>query len=149
MSLLLSLFLFLIFPLTHSFSISFIIIFIFIFLIFPPLFLFSSFFHLYFPPLFSHISPIFLTQLTSWKASKWLLRQNIPLPPEDTLLLKSQKRIQELEALLSMKDDEIKIIRNTRYEDLEPQVILDRVRDAKGTYNKFVKLIYFAFSIFS
>ena len=31
-----------------------------------------------------------------------------------------------------MKDNEIKIIRNTRYEDLEPQVILDRVRDAKG-----------------
>ena len=39
---------------------------------------------------------------------------------------------QELEDMLALKDNEIKVIRKKRYEELEPQVIIDRVKDAKG-----------------
>ena len=73
-------------------------------------------------------------QITFWKASKWLIRQNIPMPAEDSMLFKSQLRIKELEEILRLKDIEIKTVRKKRFDQLEPLIILDKVKDAKGTY---------------
>jgi len=66
------------------------------------------------------------------KASKWLIKQNIPLPPEDQMLYDAQQKIRQLELALKEKEKEIKAIRKKRYEDLEPEVIKDRVTNAKA-----------------
>jgi hypothetical protein len=71
------------------------------------------------------------SQVTTWKVSSWMVRQNIPMPIEDNLLHKSYLKIKELEEALKSKDSEIKDIRKLRYDELEPQVILDRVKNAK------------------
>lgn len=70
------------------------------------------------------------TGTTFWKATPWLIRQEVPMPAEDQQLLKSYLRIQELESQLAAKDDEIKQIRKATYEELEPQVLEDRVKKA-------------------
>ena len=72
------------------------------------------------------------TQQTFWKASKWLIKQDLPMPPEDNMLYKSYLKIKQLEELLKMKEDEIKEVRLKRYEELEPEVLLDRVASAKA-----------------
>jgi hypothetical protein len=59
------------------------------------------------------------TSQTSWTASTWLLRQNLPLSPEDQALYESMQRIKELEAKLREKDQEIKDVRQKRFEELE------------------------------
>lgn len=66
------------------------------------------------------------TQVATWNASYWLLRQEIPMPNEDSLLFQSQQRIRELEAMLKKKDDEIKATRAKRFEELEPLVLRDK-----------------------
>ena len=33
---------------------------------------------------------------TTWKASKWLIKQNIPLPPEDQMLYDAQQKVSSL-----------------------------------------------------
>lgn len=72
------------------------------------------------------------TQQTSWKASPWLMRQEIPMPPEDQMLYNSAQKIKELEAMLKQKEKEIKDVRKKRYEELEPLVLQDRVANAKS-----------------
>ena len=72
-------------------------------------------------------------QITFWNASKWLVRQNVPMPEEDSLLFRSQLRIKELEEILRLKDIEIKSVRKKRFDQLEPLVIQDKVNHAKGT----------------
>lgn len=72
------------------------------------------------------------TDKTSYNVSNWLVRQNIPLPAEDQLLYDSQLKIKELEEKLRQKDREIVEIRKQRYEELEPQMILDKVTAAKS-----------------
>lgn len=71
------------------------------------------------------------TQQTSYAASQWLQRQNIDMPTEDSLLLQSQLRIKELERQLAEKNAELKAVRKKRYEDLEPEVIQDKIKDAR------------------
>lgn len=71
------------------------------------------------------------TQKTFWNASPWLLRMQIPMPAEDQMLHESQQRIIELEMLLKAKDEEIAEVRAKRYEELEPEVIKDKVRNAR------------------
>jgi hypothetical protein len=66
------------------------------------------------------------TQVATWNASKWLLRQEIPMPNEDSLLVQSQQRIRELEDMLKKKDEEIKATRVKRFEELEPLVLRDK-----------------------
>lgn len=72
------------------------------------------------------------TQTTSWTVSPWLLRQDIAMPPEDLAQFESKLRIRELEAQLAAKDLEIKEIRRKRFEELEPEVIRDKVENAKS-----------------
>lgn len=68
--------------------------------------------------------------LTFWKASRWLTRQQIPMPYEDQMMYNQYLKIQELTKLLSQKDNEIKEVRKKRYEELEPEVLADRVKNA-------------------
>jgi hypothetical protein len=72
------------------------------------------------------------TQQTTWNVSPWLERQEINMPPEDQMLYSSQQRIRELEEQLRMKDQEIKDVRKKRFEELEPEVIRDKVKNAKS-----------------
>lgn len=72
------------------------------------------------------------TQKTTWKVSKWIIKQEVPLPPEDVMLYKSNQKIKELEEKLKVKEQEIKQVRKQRYEELEPLVIADRVKNAKA-----------------
>lgn len=72
------------------------------------------------------------TQKTTWNVSKWLVKQNLPLPPEDQMLYDSTMKIKELEEKLKEKDKEIKEIRKKRYEELEPEVIKDKLANAKA-----------------
>lgn len=72
------------------------------------------------------------TEKTSYTVSKWLLNQHIDMPKEDQLLLQSYLKIKELEKKLLEKDNEIKNIRLKRYEELEPEVIKDKVKTAKN-----------------
>lgn len=72
------------------------------------------------------------TKRTFWKASKWLTKQEIPLPPEDDMILKAQQKIRELEEKLKQKEQEIVEVRKKRYEELEPEVLQDRVVNAKS-----------------
>lgn len=71
------------------------------------------------------------TNETTYDASNWLKSQNIDMPTEDKLLLQSQLRIKELEKKLAEKEQELKEVRRKRYEDLEPEVIQDKIKDAK------------------
>lgn len=72
------------------------------------------------------------TQKTFWKASPWLVRMQIPLPAEDQMLYESQQKIKELEALLRAKDEEIMKVRQKRFEELEPEVIKDKLMNARA-----------------
>lgn len=71
------------------------------------------------------------TKQTFWNSSKWLIKQDIPMPPEDQMLYKSQLKIKELEKKLLEKEKEIVEVRFKRYEELEPEVLKDRVKNAK------------------
>lgn len=71
------------------------------------------------------------TQRTFWNASPWLVRMQVPLPPEDQMLHESQQKIRELEALLKAKDEEIVKVRAKRFEELEPEVIQDKLMNAR------------------
>lgn len=73
------------------------------------------------------------TKETAWSVSKWLLRMDIPLLPEDQMLYESQKRIKELELVLKAKDEELARVRKKRYEELEPLVIQDKLENAKAS----------------
>mmetsp|Transcript_923 Transcript_923/g.920 ORF Transcript_923/g.920 Transcript_923/m.920 type:complete len:505 (-) Transcript_923:48-1562(-) len=72
------------------------------------------------------------TNETSWTASQWLLKQNLPLPPEDQALYESMQRIKELEAKLREKEQEIKDVRQKRFEELEVEVVKDKLRSVKA-----------------
>ena len=72
------------------------------------------------------------TDVTSWKASPWLVKQDIPMPPEDNQLYSAMQRIKDLELALKDKEKEIKDVRKKRYDELEPKVLEDRVRNAKN-----------------
>lgn len=72
------------------------------------------------------------TEVTSWKASPWLVKQDIPMPPEDNQLYAAMQKIKDLEAALKDKEREIKAVRKKRYEELEPKVLEDRVKHAKN-----------------
>lgn len=71
------------------------------------------------------------TETTSYTVSSWLARQEIPLPPEDQLIYEAYQKIKDLEAQLKSKDQEIKDVRKKRFEELEPEVLLDKVSNAK------------------
>ena len=71
------------------------------------------------------------TEKTSWKASLWLVRQEIPMPPEDMQLYTAKQKIKELESQLGKKDKEIKEVRILRFEELEPKILEDRVKNAQ------------------
>ena len=73
-----------------------------------------------------------VTGLTFWKASRWLTRQAIPMPYEDEMMYNQYLKIQELTKILAQKDNEIKEVRKKRYEELEPEVLADRVKNAKS-----------------
>ena len=51
------------------------------------------------------------TNATTWKASKWLIRQNVPMPPEDVMLYEATMKIRELELKLLEKEKEIITVR--------------------------------------
>ena len=70
------------------------------------------------------------TEKTTWKASPWLMKQDIPMPPEDVQLHEAMIKIKELEKKLKDKDKEIKDVRKQRYDELEPKVLADRVKNA-------------------
>jgi hypothetical protein len=72
------------------------------------------------------------TKKTTWKASRWLLSMKIPLNPEDEMVYNANLKIKELEEQLKKKDEEIKMVRRTRYEELEPQVSRVRLFDMNG-----------------
>jgi hypothetical protein len=72
------------------------------------------------------------TQQTTYNASPWLKRMNIDMPAEDKMLYQSYLKIKELERMLQEKEHEIKVIRKQRYEELEPQVIQDKVKSVKN-----------------
>jgi len=72
------------------------------------------------------------SQKTYYVVSKWLQNQHIAMPKEDQLLLQSNLKIKELEKKLLEKDNEIKKIRLKRYEELEPEIIRDKVKNAKN-----------------
>jgi hypothetical protein len=72
------------------------------------------------------------TQETTWNVTPWLQNLEIDMPPEDQMLFKSQERIRELEDMLKAKDNEIKEVRKKRFEELEPEVIKDKVKNAKS-----------------
>ena len=72
------------------------------------------------------------TQRTFWNATKWLVKQEIKMPPEDEQLFDQFQKIKALEDALEAKNQEIKEIRKATYEELEPAVILDRVASAKA-----------------
>ena len=86
-------------------------------------------------------------QRTFWNASAWLVRQEVPMAPEDEMLYNSVQKIKELEEIIKAKDKEIKDVRKQTYEELEPMVMVDRVR--AGMYilpppsvkNKQIKLL--------
>jgi hypothetical protein len=69
---------------------------------------------------------------TTYNASPWLKSQNIPMAKEDNLLFEAEQRIKELERQLQEKDKEIKAARKARYDDLQPQIIKDKVKAAKN-----------------
>jgi hypothetical protein len=71
------------------------------------------------------------TGKTTYNASNWLTKQAIPLSNEDSIIYQSQQRIRELEEKLKEKEKEIKDVRKKRYEELEGEVILDKVATAK------------------
>ncbi len=73
-----------------------------------------------------------ITQKTTYNASPWLQRMNVAMPMEDKLLHQSYLRIKELERKLQEKEHEIKVIRKQRYEELEPLVIQDKVKNVKN-----------------
>lgn len=60
-----------------------------------------------------------ITDETTWNASSWLIKQNLPLSPEDQALYDSVQKIKELEAKLREKEQEIKDVRLKRFEELE------------------------------
>lgn len=72
------------------------------------------------------------TGKTTWKVSNWLARQEVPMPPEDTMLYDSQQKIRELEQKLLEKEFEIKEVRKARFEELEPQVLMDKVQNVRN-----------------
>jgi hypothetical protein len=72
------------------------------------------------------------TGKTTYTASPWLQRQEIPLPKEDQLLYQSHLKIKELEKKLGEKEKEIKEIRKQRVEELMPAIIKDKVKNAKN-----------------
>ena len=69
-------------------------------------------------------------ETTFWKATPWLEKQEVPMPLEDQMLHQSWTKIKDLEDQLKAKDKEIKKIRKARYEELEPEVLKDRVTNA-------------------
>ena len=69
---------------------------------------------------------------TFWNATPWLKKQEIRMNPEDVMLYDQYLKIKELEEKLLIKNDEIIKVRKLRYEELEPQVIIDRVKSAKN-----------------
>jgi FK506-binding protein 1 len=71
-----------------------------------------------------------IDETTFWKATPWLEKQEVPMPLEDQMLHQSWLKIKDLEDQLKTKDKEIKQIRKSRYEELEPQVLKDRVTNA-------------------
>eukprot|EP01038_Epipyxis_sp_PR26KG_P012934 gene12934-17341_t len=71
-------------------------------------------------------------QKTTWKVSGWLQRQEIAMPQEDNILYESHKKIAELEELLKEKEKELKKVRKQRFEELEPLVLRDKVKNAKS-----------------
>lgn len=71
------------------------------------------------------------TQQSTWHVTPWLERMEVNMPPEDQMLFDSQQKIRELEALLKAKEEEIKEVRKKRFEELEPEVIRDKVKNAK------------------
>jgi hypothetical protein len=72
------------------------------------------------------------TGKTTYNASSWLLRQEIPLSKEDQLLYQSYLKIKELEKKLGEKEKEIKEIRKQRVDELMPAIIKDKVKNAKN-----------------
>ncbi|KAJ1384387.1 hypothetical protein B484DRAFT_17921 [Ochromonadaceae sp. CCMP2298] len=69
---------------------------------------------------------------TTWTVTNWLRKQEIEMPPEDRMLYQSQQRILELEAMLKDKDREIRDVRKKRFEELEPEMMRDKVKSAKS-----------------
>jgi hypothetical protein len=69
---------------------------------------------------------------TFWNASAWLVKQEIPMPAEDQMLFDQFQKIKAMEDALKAKDEEIKTIRKLRYEELEPQVVLDRIASVRN-----------------
>jgi tRNA uridine 5-carbamoylmethylation protein Kti12 len=57
------------------------------------------------------------TGKTTWNVSQWLLKQQIEMPTEDRMLYESYQKIKE--------------VRKKRFEELEPEVIRDKVQDAR------------------
>lgn len=61
-----------------------------------------------------------------------------PIPIEEQLLYESQRKVAELEEKILMleqklkeKDNEIKLVRKKRFEELEPEILLDKVANAR------------------
>jgi len=71
------------------------------------------------------------TGKTTWNVSPWLFKLKIEMPTEDRMLYESYQKIKELEAKLREKDQEIKEVRKKRFEELEPEVIRDKVQDVR------------------
>ncbi|CAE7732976.1 FKB10, partial [Symbiodinium microadriaticum] len=56
----------------------------------------------------------------------------LQLPPEDQALYNSLTKIKELEEMLRRKDEEIKAVKLKRFEELEVEVVQDKLRNVKA-----------------
>mmetsp|Transcript_17203 Transcript_17203/g.28787 ORF Transcript_17203/g.28787 Transcript_17203/m.28787 type:complete len:519 (-) Transcript_17203:140-1696(-) len=72
------------------------------------------------------------TEETFWEPSEWLYNQKIELTPDDQALYDSVQKIKQLEKMLMQKEEEIKEVKLKRFEDLENEVVLDKVANAKN-----------------
>lgn len=72
------------------------------------------------------------TQETFWEPSDWLVNQRLQFNQEDQDLYESVQKIKELEKLLKQKEEEIKEVRLKRFEQLEEEVVLDKVAHARN-----------------
>jgi hypothetical protein len=69
---------------------------------------------------------------TTWVASDWLQRQQIPLSNEDNMLYNANFEIKRLQEQLKRKDEEIQLARQQRFDELEPLVVQSKVTEAKS-----------------
>lgn len=72
------------------------------------------------------------TGQTTWEVSRWLMNQKIPLSAEDEDLFAAHRKIQELQEALEKREQELRLVRQRRFEELEPEVLQEKAAAAKS-----------------